>query len=183
MPKIKILKDEVICDGHYFQTVVRHYLGRTGKPKQWEMTRKKSFTGIAAILALTPKNEIILTKTYRVPLKKYVIELCAGLTDKKGESKSSAVKRELLEETGYAVSRVKKVITGPFSSGLSDALMTIYVGFNAKKISDPKLEESEDIETIKIPIKQAHYFLTHPPRNTLVDVKIFSILFILKKIS
>jgi len=180
--KIKILKDETVYEGKYIRTVIRTYRGRTGKTKQWEMIKRKSFKKIVAIAPITSRNEIIFTKTYRIPLKKYVIELCAGLTDKKGETESRAAKRELMEETGYAVSKVKKFTTGPYSSGLVDTQMTIYLGFGAKKIQEPKLEESEDIETIILPLKKAYAYFIQSPKNTLVDIKIFSVLAAFKKL-
>ncbi|MBI3588814.1 MAG: NUDIX hydrolase [Candidatus Liptonbacteria bacterium] len=174
--KIKILKDEVVYDGHYLKTIIRSYRGRTGQRKEWEMVKRKSFRKIVAIAPITDHHEIIFTKTYRIPLKKYIIELCAGLTDKKGEFEIQTAKRELLEETGYKVSKIRRFITGPYSSGLVDTQMTIYLGFGAKKASRPKLEESEDITTIKIPLRKAYSYLTKPPKNTLVDIKIFSVL-------
>lgn len=182
MPKIKILKDETVFDGRYVKTVKRHYLSRSGHHKNWEMVKRKLFGKIVAIIPVTSKNEIILIKIYRIPLKKYVIELCAGLTDKKGETEIQAIRRELLEETGYKVSKIKKLIVGPYNSGLSETEMVIYLGVDATKISEPKLEESEDIEAMKIPLKKAYSFLTHLSKGILVDIKIFSILFVLEKL-
>lgn len=182
MPEIKILKDELVFNGRYIKTVKRHYLSRSGLHKNWEMVKRKLFGRIVAIIPVTSKNEIILTKIYRIPLKKYVIELCAGLTDKKGETEIQTIRRELLEETGYKVSKIKKLTIGPYNSGLAETEMIIYLGTKAIKVTEPKLEESEDIEAIKIPIKNAFSFLTHPPRDVLVDIKIFSILLFLKKL-
>jgi 8-oxo-dGTP pyrophosphatase MutT (NUDIX family) len=181
MPKIKILKDEVVYDGRYIKTVRRHFLNTSGKKKYWEMVQRKIFGKIVAIVPITPKKEIILTKIYRIPIKKYVIELCAGLTDKKGEKELETIKRELLEETGYKAEKIKKIITGPYNSGLSETEMTIYLGINAKRIQKPVLEDSEDIEIIKIPLSKIHSYLQNPPKGVLVDIKIFSILFLLER--
>ena len=173
MPKIKILRDELVFDGRYIKTVKRHYLSRSGIHKNWEMVRRKLFGRIVAIIPVTSKNEIILTKIYRIPLKKYVIELCAGLTDKKSETEIQTIRRELLEETGYKVSKIKKLTAGPYNSGLSETEMIIYLGTDAAKVAKPKPEESEDIEVVKIPLKKAYSFLIHPPKGVLVDIKIF----------
>lgn len=180
--KIVILKDRAVYEGKYIKTIIRTYRGRTGKIKEWEMVERKFFKKIVAIVPITNQNEIILTKTYRIPLKKYVIELCAGLTDKNGESEIQTAKRELLEETGYVVSKVKKFTTGPFSSGLVDTQMTIFLGFEARKIQKPKLEESEDIKTVKLPLKNAYSYLIRVQKNTVVDIKIFSVLAAFKKL-
>lgn len=176
MPKIKILKDKTVYNGQYIKTIVRTYRGRTGKIRNWEMVERKAFRKIVAIAPLTAKKEIIFTKTYRIPLKRYVIELCAGLADKGNETEEKVAKRELLEETGYTVSKMKKFTVGPFSSGLADTRMSIYLDFDARKITKQNLEESEDIKVIKVPLSKAYKLLSNPPKNTLVDIKIFSVL-------
>ncbi len=181
MPKIKILRDEPVWSGRYIKTIRRHYLSTSGEKKYWEMVKRNIFSKIVAIIPITQNNEIILTKIYRIPLKKYVIELCAGLTDKKGETETQTIRRELLEETGYQVKNLKKIKHGPHASGLSESEMTIYLGTHAKKIQEPKLEDSEDIETIKIPLSKIIDFLANPPKKALVDLKIFSIPYFLKK--
>lgn len=156
------MRDQVVYDGKFIRTIRRFFLDRAGHKIFWEMIERKTRgkrKRIVAIVAITPKREIILEKSFRVPLKDYTIELPAGLMDKKGESEEDAIKRELLEETGYAVSKVQLLTAGHFNSGLTNDELAIYLGKNAKKISEPKPECSEDIEIIKVPVKKLFSFI------------------------
>ena len=53
------------------------------------------------VLALTKKQEVVLTKQYRHGVQDTIMELPGGSVDQ-DESPLEAAKRELLEETGYA---------------------------------------------------------------------------------
>lgn len=181
MPKIKIVKDELVYEGKYLALVKRHYRGTRGKSAVWETIERVSHDRIVAIAPVTAKNEIILTKIYRIPQKKYVIELCTGLKDKPRESDEEAVRRELLEETGYAVKKVERLLSGPSNPGLINDRIAIYLGTGAVRTSRQKIENSEDISVLKTPLSTVMNFLAHPPKNVLVDIKIYAVLFFLKQ--
>src|SRR5476651_2295963 len=51
-------------------------------------------------IAFTPEREIVLVEQYRHPVQTVMLELPAGKVDG-DETPEQAVKRELLEETGY----------------------------------------------------------------------------------
>lgn len=180
--KFKILRDQVVYDGKFIRTIKRHFVDRAGHKIVWEMVQRKTYGRIVAIVAITPKREIILEKCFRVPLKDYVIELPAGLMDKKGESEEQAIRRELLEETGYAVGNLKLILSGPFNSGLTNDELAIYLGTNAKRISEPKPECSEDIKIIKVPSAKLLAFIKKAQKKRVkVDIKLTAILPFLKK--
>ncbi len=182
MRKLQIKNDIVVYDGKFLQTIKRHFKNRaTGKPGVWEMVRRKTYGRIVAVIALTQKREIILIKIFRIPFKCYIIEACAGLMDKKGESEAGMARRELLEETGYKVSRLRRLVAGPFNSGALADEIVYYVGTGARKVKEPELENAEDIEVLKVPLKKLRAFLTRPPRGVKVDMKLFGILYLLEK--
>lgn len=172
--KFKILRDEIVFGGNFIRTIKRHFLDGAGHKIWWEMIERKTRgKRIVAIAALTPKRELVLEKTFRLPFKDYVIELPAGLVDKKCESEKNAIRRELLEETGYVVSRLKLLTAGPFNTGLTKDELAIYFGANARKVTEPKLECSEDIEVILVPISKLLSFIKRAQtRGLKVDIKI-----------
>jgi len=60
------------------------------------------------VIALDQKECIFFIKEYRYPIKKTILQLPAGVTDKNKDFLSSA-KKELLEETGIKAKRWKKL--------------------------------------------------------------------------
>ena len=62
----------------------------------------------AAIVVPFKGNKIVMIRQYRAVIKKYIWELPAG-TLEKGETSKSCAKREVIEETGYEVSGIKKI--------------------------------------------------------------------------
>ena len=174
---LKIIKDEIAYDGKYLQTVRRYFHDRRGKLGVWELVKRKTFGRIVSVFPVTANKEAILVKVYRVPFKCYVIECCAGLMDKKGESEEDAVRRELMEETGYSVKRLKSVVFGPFNPGLSGDEIVLYLGLGAQKTQEAVRDDSEDIEVIKVPISKLDAYLRHPPQGVKVDIKVFCALY------
>lgn len=170
MAKIKIVRDEVVFEGAFIRTIKRYFKDKNGHEQVWEMVERKNCKRIVVIAAITPEKEIILEKIYRVPFKNYVIELPAGLMDIEGEPEESAARRELLEETGYAVDEISLLDSGPFNTGLLKDELAVFLGLNAVKIKEPELESSEDIAIIKVPLKNLLNFLAGSPLKH--DVKI-----------
>ena len=101
---------------------------------------------VVVIAAFTPKNEIILIEQYRHPVKSLDFELPAGYLEKKDKDIKKAAQRELLEETGYQCISLKKIGETYASAGFMSNTVHFYIGFNAKKIQDQKLDQSEELD-------------------------------------
>ena len=99
--------------------------------------------------------------------------------DKKGETEEEAVRRELLEETGFAVDEVELLIAGPYNQGIVGEDIAIYLGTNAKFVQAPRLESSEDIEVVKVPTKNLLDYITKS--RIKADVKIAAAIPFLEK--
>lgn len=180
--RIKILNDEIVYDGRFIQTVRRHFIDRNGEKREWEMMTRKIYGRIVAIAALTPEKEIILEKIYRIPCEEYVLELPAGLTDREDESEEAAIRRELLEETGYTVDDIRPLFIGYISAGASKDEYSVYLGTNAHFVQKPELEGSEDIEIIKVPLRDLAEYVMENKEGLKADVKIAAILPFLHKL-
>ena len=57
--------------------------------------------GAVGIVALDEREQVLLIRQYRQPVGGYLLELPAGLRDKRGEEPWVTAQRELAEETGY----------------------------------------------------------------------------------
>jgi ADP-ribose pyrophosphatase len=179
--KIKILDDEIVYDGDFIQMIRRRFVDTEGNERVWEMMKRKIYGRIVAIAALTPEKELILEKIYRIPCKGYVLELPAGLTDKKDESEVQAIRRELLEETGYTVDTVKSLFSGYISAGAAEDEYAVYVGTNARFVQEPHLEGTEDIEVVKVPLHKLTEYVMNNKGGLKADIKIAAILPYLKQ--
>lgn len=152
--------------------------------KGWEFVKRNDCTGIVVITAMTDEKKVIFVEQYRVPLAKNVIELPAGLVgDRKASRKESmacAAKRELLEETGYKAGRMKFIMEGPVSSGMSSQQIAFYQASKLTKVSEGGGDETEDITVHQVPLKNAQRWLKQMERRgKLVDPKVFAGLFFL----
>ena len=93
-----------------------------------------------AVLALQ-KDDIILVREFRFPIG-YVLEIPAGNVDS-GETPLKAIKRELLEETGYKAGKIKHLMKFYPKLGYNTQIIDCYVATDLIKITEPNLEEGE----------------------------------------
>lgn len=102
MPKdqpaaLEVLKSEVVFAGRIWDV-----LSETFSYNNESLVREfVKHPGAVAVVALNERQEVLLIKQYRHPVREFLWEIPAGLLDVDGESFEAAAKRELLEETGY----------------------------------------------------------------------------------
>lgn len=106
------------------------------------------------VIALDEKESIFFIKEYRYPIKKTILQLPAGTTDKNDDYLSSA-KKELFEETGIRAKNWKKL--GRFFIGPGHE--SIYANaFLATKIDISQLNKSTKagdeliLKVVKLPV-------------------------------
>jgi GDP-mannose pyrophosphatase NudK len=132
----------------------------------WQKHSREAYDrGNGAVILLYSKEfqTVILTRQFRMPTylngnpDGYLIEACAGLLDK--DNPEDCIKRETEEETGYKISTVEKVFEVYMSPGSVTEILYFFVAEYSKdmKVHDGGgiEEESEHIEVLEIPFKQA----------------------------
>jgi ADP-ribose pyrophosphatase len=113
-----------------------------------------------------PEPRILLERQYRHAAQQYLWELPAGRIDK-GENELHAAKRELLEETGYAATRWKRILKFYASPGFVAETMSIYLARGLTSgVAQP--EDDEVIAIRFVPLTAAVSMVT---RNTIRDAK------------
>ncbi|MCI0562432.1 MAG: NUDIX hydrolase [Nitrososphaera sp.] len=102
----------------------------------------------ANVVALTPKNEVILVRQHRIGSGETGIELPGGKVDA-GESPIEAARRELCEETGYdcAVGLELLGVLRP-NPAIMNNRMFYFLAQAVRKTSDQKLDADEKIEVL-----------------------------------
>jgi len=105
------------------------------------------------VVAITEQNEIVLTRQYRHGLGKTVLELPCGNTSE-NETPESAIKRELLEETGYTGDNFVETGVVSANPAILNNLTHCFLTTGARFVSPPELDETEQIEVALVPLAE-----------------------------
>lgn len=191
------IEPKILFRGKY----LHFYLSRN----YWEYVQRANIVGGVTIVAVTNQKKILLVEQYRLPIKKNVIELPAGLVgdevDRKNETFEDAVKRELQEETGYICQKIKFLCKGPVLPGLTDEINAIFLANeltkieghknpnpkNVSKLIEKKQENSKEDEKItvhEVPLDEVMKWLENQAKNEdkVVDLKVYAGLFFLDRL-
>lgn len=164
-PEIKILQTELLSDSWYILNKVT--LEYQKNDSTWEtQTREVYDRGNGAVILLynSIRKTVVLTQQFRLPTflngnkTGMMIEACAGLLDK--DNPEECIIRETEEETGYRLSKVKKVFETYMSPGSVTEILYFFIGeYNASmKVSDGGgiVTEHENIDVLEFPFEQAY---------------------------
>ncbi|MFK5878935.1 MAG: GDP-mannose pyrophosphatase NudK [Flavobacteriaceae bacterium] len=162
--KVRNIRTQLLSDNWYtLNKISFEYLNDNGV---WEMQHRESYdrgNGAAILLFSPTKKTVILTRQFRMPT--YVngnddgmsIEVCAGLLD--GDSPEVCVIKEAEEESGYRVTKVKKVLEAYMSPGAVTEIVSMFVAeySDEMKVSDGGGLESEheNIEVLEVAFSKA----------------------------
>jgi ADP-ribose pyrophosphatase len=106
----------------------------------------------ACVIALTPERKVVIARQFRPGPEKVMDDIPGGFVDK-GEDPETAMRRELLEETGYEAGEVTYL--GLFHKDVyMNATWHAYVAKDCRLIADPQLGYTEHVEVDLISIEQ-----------------------------
>ncbi|OJF95173.1 NUDIX domain-containing protein [Pararhizobium antarcticum] len=161
--KVEILKDETLSKNWYhLRNVTFNYTGSSGVTQKLKREVYDRGNG-ATILLYDPRREsVILVRQFRMPVhlnghSGWLLETPAGLLD--GDHPAEAIRREVMEETGYLVTDVRPI----FQAFMSPGAVTETIHFFAAVIDATQrveegggvAHEDEDIEVIEMPLVEA----------------------------
>ena len=164
-PKISIKETKLLSDNWYILNKVTFDYQ---KPDDTVITQQREVydrgNGAAILLYNKENKTIILTRQFRLPTylngneSGMMVEVCAGLLDK--DEPEQCIIRETEEETGYRVTKVKKIMETYMSPGAITEILYLFVGkYDASmKVSEGGgLEhEQENIEVIEMAFDEAY---------------------------
>ena len=113
------------------------------------------------VVPITREGRTVMVRQYRHNLKTFTLEFPSGCSSGQ-ESLEEAARRELLEETGFAVSLAKMKNLGTFYVLPSETNrhVTFFLAELAERVSSPKLdrviEEYFEMDTVEMEFGEAH---------------------------
>ena len=119
-----------------------------------------------AIVPLDAEGNVVLVRQYRKAVERSLLEVPAGGVEE-GEEPVDAVRRELVEETGYAASRVEPLASFYMTPGFCTERMHAFLatGLTAGE-AQPEFDES--IQVVPVPLREVRDILR---RGEIQDAK------------
>lgn len=103
----------------------------------------------AAVLCITPQRRVVLVRQYRHGVRGASLELPAGALER-GEAPLAGAQRELLEETGYEGQTWQPLLEASIDPSRQTATAHFYCAQAAQQTRPPRLDASEDLETLLV---------------------------------
>ena len=104
----------------------------------------------ATAFAVTEEGKILMTRQYRHAINEVCIELPGGCVDATDKSYEDAIRRELLEETGYQFADVEPLGKISANPSTNSNLMHMFLATGGKKVKEQSLDDNEEIEIIEL---------------------------------
>jgi ADP-ribose pyrophosphatase len=104
------------------------------------------------VFALTPDGSIVLVRQYKHGVKEVVLELPAGMISGSDRDPLTTARRELREETGFEAEEWSQLGTLNVSSAKADTHAFPFLARNARQVTQPKPDVTEDLEVVLVPI-------------------------------
>ena len=106
------------------------------------------------VVALTKQKEVVLVQQYRHGCQRTLLELPAGCMETTDISPTEAIKRELLEETGYIGKEF--IHTGTISANPANHnnLTHCFLALDVELIKKPNLDDTEQIQVVLKPLDE-----------------------------
>jgi len=162
---IKIIQTEVLSDNWYtLRKITFEYLKPDGTKEVQSREAYDRGNGATILLYNKEQQTVILTKQFRLPTfvngneSGMLIETCAGLLD--NDNPEDCIKKETEEETGYKITKVKKIFEAYMSPGSVTEIVYFFIAEYSKemKVSEGGgvEEEQENIEVLELDFDQAY---------------------------
>lgn len=105
------------------------------------------------IVAIDAEDHVFLVKQFRYTRGEYSLEIPKGGGARDVEPLEIA-RRELKEETGYAAAKWQKLLQVQISNSVTDQDGHVFIA-EQLTAGEQSLDDSEDIEVIRVPLKDA----------------------------
>ena len=165
-----IIGFEKVRDWKYLKNYELTYRNKAGREKKYEMVSRRDLKGIEDVggspsgvsIVATCGDRMLLLHEFRMGVNRFVYNLCAGMIEP-GETIEECITRELYEETGMKVCKIKKILPPSFAAvAISDT--TTYIAFvEIEGGFEDHTSENEQIDAGLYTRSQVHRLLETEP--------------------
>src|SRR3954449_3412320 len=110
--------------------------------------------GFAAVVAVTERGDVVLVRQWRQPVEGFTLELPGGGVEG-GEDPREAVRRELLEETGYRAEDLSHLVSVHTSPGRATEVCHLFRCRAVRDLAGPHPEPTEFVSVVEMPLAEA----------------------------
>lgn len=154
----KVLKKEDVSPSKWFPVVKEEVQLPNGQIIEYF---RSQLANVAMVIPITKEGEVVFVRQYKHGIGEVCIEFPAGRVEENNSVVETAI-RELLEETGIVAEAQNLVELAELWTEPSKSSVRV-TGFLATNLSiDQKqnLEETEDIEILKVPVSEIDTFIS-----------------------
>ncbi len=162
--QIRIVEERVLAhDWYLLRKTTFEHRRRDGRLQVVSRETYDRGNGVALLLFNAARGTVILTRQFRFPAwvngceDGLLVEACAGQLD--GSDPVAAMRREAIEETGYAVHSPRKVFEAYMSPGSITEKLHFFVAAyddgDRRTAGGGEVDEGEDIEVLEMTLAQA----------------------------
>jgi ADP-ribose pyrophosphatase len=123
---------------------------RTGSIHEFQVLKSPDWV---AVIAITPENELLMVRQYRHGTGELSLEPPGGLI-KKGQTPEQSGREELEEETGYQSEMFELLGWMHPMPAIFSNRFYVYVARDARPTGHLNPDETEEIETVLIPVDE-----------------------------
>ena len=149
---MELLKLDKIKDGRYLKNYELTYRNKAGKEKKYEIVSRNDIAGPEAIgkhisgvsIVAYHEDRMLLLREFRMGVNRHVYNLCAGMLEE-GESLEECIQRELYEETGLSVRKIRAILPPSFAAVAFSDVKTQIAFVDADGAFEDHTSENEQI--------------------------------------
>lgn len=108
---------------------------------------------------VTEDSKIVMVRQYRHALGESCIEIPGGCVDDTDSNYEQAIRRELLEETGYAFTSYEYLGKISPNPSTNSNLLYMFLAKGGKKVAEQQLDGNEEIEVLLLSIQELKQLL------------------------
>lgn len=146
----KTLSERCIYDGRILRLDVLEIEMENGVQSMRECIRHR---GAVAVFCILPDGQVILVRQFRKASEADFEEVVAGLLDE-GETPEEAVRRELLEETGYEAADVHFLAEVFSSPGYTNEKIRLFFAELKGERGEQSPDDDEVLEILQMPLTE-----------------------------